>query len=264
MTNDVNELFGTNSPKNEETEPSIIQDNDTKKITHYYIIINGKQEGPYSIDELNALSINRKTLVWCNGMTDWASAETVDKLSSLFLGTPPPFPNNIENASTTKMIIPTPIDVNVNKVKSNEDRLKRKRNSKVAAKEIITTFKIIGITLIATFLFYLAFYLLEKPAMISEENQRIFNEKFSERERESGTFYMAFGDLYSEYLGYCDYDDGIPESGLKDINNYRLGEFENDIQEKAIYFFLILIGSLIIGRYLIMFIKWLIANGRTE
>lgn len=56
----------------------------------YFIIDGQEQKGPYSIEELKALSIKRDTYVWFDGANGWAQAQTLDPLKELFK-TPPPF-----------------------------------------------------------------------------------------------------------------------------------------------------------------------------
>ena len=64
----------------------------------YYYAVNGTQQGPVSIEQLRALfasrTINRESLVWKQGMSNWAALQEVEELKS-FLGgnTPPPLPN---------------------------------------------------------------------------------------------------------------------------------------------------------------------------
>ena len=64
----------------------------------YFYAVNGTQQGPVSFDQLKALfanrTINRESLVWKQGMANWAALQDVEELKS-FLGgnTPPPLPN---------------------------------------------------------------------------------------------------------------------------------------------------------------------------
>jgi membrane protease subunit (stomatin/prohibitin family) len=64
----------------------------------YYYAVNGQQMGPVSFDKLKELfasrTINRDSLVWKQGMDNWAALKEVPELKS-FLGgnTPPPLPN---------------------------------------------------------------------------------------------------------------------------------------------------------------------------
>jgi len=63
----------------------------------YHYAINGQQMGPVSIDKLKELfasrAVNKDSLVWKQGMQNWASLKDVEELKS-FLGgnTPPPLP----------------------------------------------------------------------------------------------------------------------------------------------------------------------------
>ena len=63
----------------------------------YYIAVNGQQSGPFNTAQLQQMAqngeITRQTLVWKNGMPQWAEAGNVPELSSLFAAqTPPPVP----------------------------------------------------------------------------------------------------------------------------------------------------------------------------
>ncbi len=63
----------------------------------YFYAVNGTQQGPVSFDQLKSLfasrTINRDSLIWKQGMTQWTSLKEVEELKS-FLGgsTPPPLP----------------------------------------------------------------------------------------------------------------------------------------------------------------------------
>ena len=61
---------------------------------NYFIVDNGQQAGPYAIDELVKRGLNSDTLVWAEGMTDWAPAWQVEELKNYLYGqqTPPPPP----------------------------------------------------------------------------------------------------------------------------------------------------------------------------
>lgn len=63
----------------------------------YYYAYNGQQAGPVSFEQLRALfanrTVNKDSLVWKQGMSDWAPLKNVEELKA-FLGgaTPPPLP----------------------------------------------------------------------------------------------------------------------------------------------------------------------------
>ncbi len=63
----------------------------------YFYALNGAQAGPVSFEQLQALfanrTVNKDTLVWKAGLTEWKALQQVEELKS-FLGgnTPPPLP----------------------------------------------------------------------------------------------------------------------------------------------------------------------------
>jgi membrane protease subunit (stomatin/prohibitin family) len=63
----------------------------------YFYAANGAQQGPVSFDQLKALfasrTINKDSLIWKQGMTNWTALNQVEELKA-FLGgnTPPPLP----------------------------------------------------------------------------------------------------------------------------------------------------------------------------
>ncbi len=65
----------------------------------YYYASNGQQNGPVSFEQLRALfanrTVNKDTLVWKAGMTNWKALQEVEELKA-FLGgnTPPPLPTS--------------------------------------------------------------------------------------------------------------------------------------------------------------------------
>ena len=57
----------------------------------YFILDEKNQQiGPFSVDQLKSKNIRKTTKVWCQGMQEWADAETVDELIGLFVAPPPP------------------------------------------------------------------------------------------------------------------------------------------------------------------------------
>ena len=63
------------------------------KLKYYYFIEeNGQQSGPFTVEELQSKMLRKSTSVWTEGMTEWASAESIEELKSLFIIEPPPPP----------------------------------------------------------------------------------------------------------------------------------------------------------------------------
>lgn len=59
---------------------------------YYYYEEDGQAMGPLTLAELKSKRINRNTLVWTEGMDQWAPAEKVQELKGLIVPTPPPLP----------------------------------------------------------------------------------------------------------------------------------------------------------------------------
>ena len=82
-----NAMSGTSQPiQNNMTPPPI-------PTVAYHIAVNGQATGPFDIDTLTQMAntgqITADSLVWKNGMAEWAKAETVDELKSMFTVMPP-------------------------------------------------------------------------------------------------------------------------------------------------------------------------------
>lgn len=51
--------------------------------TTYYIVVDGKQQGPFTQDELRQCNLTTETYIWREGLTNWVKAGTLPELSSL-------------------------------------------------------------------------------------------------------------------------------------------------------------------------------------
>ena len=51
----------------------------------YYIIQNGQQMGPYTVEQLKLYHVTPETDVWTEGMANWVKAKTVPELATLFM-----------------------------------------------------------------------------------------------------------------------------------------------------------------------------------
>ena len=56
---------------------------------HYFYTDGTTSFGPFTLEALKEQHIGRETLVWCQGMPEWARAETVPELAELFELIPP-------------------------------------------------------------------------------------------------------------------------------------------------------------------------------
>ena len=64
----------------------------------YYVILDGKQAGPFSESEVIRLffekKIDKNTYFWKTGMTNWLMAENIPSVLKLIALAPPPFIQN--------------------------------------------------------------------------------------------------------------------------------------------------------------------------
>lgn len=58
----------------------------------YFISIQGKKQGPYTIEEMQKLNLFNTTLVWKEGMAEWQPAHEIDELKEITHTPPPPLP----------------------------------------------------------------------------------------------------------------------------------------------------------------------------
>ena len=82
-------MSGINNPAQTEKPPVIPTE-------EYYLAVDGKPTGPYSIEKLKEMIISGQltpsSLLWKTGMKEWVKADTIEKLKDSFM--PPIPPNN--------------------------------------------------------------------------------------------------------------------------------------------------------------------------
>ncbi|MDX2174475.1 MAG: SPFH domain-containing protein [Bacteroidota bacterium] len=87
MTNMFNQtgMNNMNQNNNNSVPPPLIQ---------FHVVVNGAQAGPFSLQQLQAMAasgqLTKASMVWKNGMANWAMAETQPELAALFMNVPPP------------------------------------------------------------------------------------------------------------------------------------------------------------------------------
>ncbi len=87
MANTLNNALNQNAQQNTNNPPPVLQ---------FFIAVNGQQTGPFSMEQMAQMatggSLKRESLVWKAGMAQWAKADSVGELSSMFSNMPPPPP----------------------------------------------------------------------------------------------------------------------------------------------------------------------------
>ncbi|MCS7019896.1 MAG: SPFH domain-containing protein [Cytophagales bacterium] len=83
----VNSMASNTAPNNPPPVPPPLQ---------FFVAINGQQQGPFNISQLAQMAtngqVNRNSLVWMQGMSNWTPAGQVQALNSIFAAVPPPLP----------------------------------------------------------------------------------------------------------------------------------------------------------------------------
>ena len=69
----------------------------------YFIIIDGNQEGPFTLEQLIDKKINEETLVWRKDLDNWKKASDIAEIKNLIAYNPPPF-------YETSQIVPPPFE----------------------------------------------------------------------------------------------------------------------------------------------------------
>ena len=59
----------------------------------YYIHINDRQEGPFSLEQLRSKHLTGDSPIWHDGLTEWAIVKNLPEVNELIPVAPPPFKN---------------------------------------------------------------------------------------------------------------------------------------------------------------------------
>src|ERR1051325_8908101 len=74
----------------------------------YFLHVNNKQQGPFSLEELKQKNISKDAPVWFEGQPDWKPAGEITELKALFTAVPPPFSKKEESSQNKGSINPAP------------------------------------------------------------------------------------------------------------------------------------------------------------
>ena len=241
------------------------------QIVQYHVVLEGKECGPYTFDELRSIPLKRDTLVWYKGMENWNNAENIESLKILFQNIPPPIPTHSSNSSN--VIISSPVDVNIRKVKEKETG---KKTSNIVASEIIANLKIVCITLIITLLFGAGFYITQKPPTNNFTDSEFVKFPANGWHVDGSAAFRTVPDweCYKLFTNNSKYDNRLYRSQLSGmqssaqrindkINENRMQCFRWDMEEKVKLCVIISLIVLILGRYLLLFGKWVYKNSKT-
>ena len=91
MANSFNSNSNSTTQTQASTPPPI------PKAQTYHLAINGASKGPLTIEQIKTMitshEIDKDTLIWREGMSNWEKISSLDELKMIFKATPPPIPN---------------------------------------------------------------------------------------------------------------------------------------------------------------------------
>ncbi len=223
------------------------------KMEKFFIVLNGLQQGPFTIEQLVGKGINSSTLVWTEKLDNWVEAKNIEDLKEIIRNSPPPIPDFVH--------------------KSLRNEANKRVNAILLAKEIKINFKLVLSALVIGIISYPIHYSMndgfahqsisnklhdsyalsnQMYDQLSKEEQQKTLSDYNELERES------------EALGY-------DRNNMEHLNLTPLGYHEkqyhiiaSDSFMPSIKTFLISILLLISVRYLYKGVKWVKINSKTR
>lgn len=109
----------------------------------YFIIENGQQAGPFTLDQLATKHITQETLVWHEGMADWAPAWRMDELKAILFG------GTSTNVPPVPPVPPSPTPSS-SAEHGNEGRERKKKNKHLLPKIFLAVVAVLVIILALT------------------------------------------------------------------------------------------------------------------
>jgi hypothetical protein len=200
------------------------------QMTKYHILINDIQKGPFSIEELKKIELNKSTLVWHKELEDWTELQNIKELNILLESTPPPIPKKNDKKESIK---------------------------KETANQIVNAYKLIKTSFGLGFLYFIGYAIYNKlinfgllgTKFSSTDAERIFGYMprqyvFKETSRSGGQFGSSFGFME------------ISKSGEEEVKSLII----NELTEQTFIFTLIMVVStfivLLVYFYLKRGVKW--------
>lgn len=195
----------------------------------YHILINEIQKGPFSIEELKNIDLNKSTLVWFKELEDWTELQNVEELNTLIKNSPPPIPKKPD---------------------------KKEKVKKAIAKQIVNAFKLIKTSLTLGIFYFIGYSIYNKLIAYG-----IFGKKFYSSDAQTILGFMPRQYIFKETSRDGDFGLAyglmeISDSGEKEVKSLII----NELTEQTIVFTLIMIAItfvvLLVYFYTKRGIKW--------
>ena len=92
----------------------------------YFYAKNDNKYGPFSLEELKNEDITKDTLIWFEGLEDWAPAKDIDEMRPFLELMPPPIKNDIEHDEEFKAG-----EVNIDEVELHDPLVPQKEKAHI-------------------------------------------------------------------------------------------------------------------------------------
>lgn len=222
----------------------------------YFIAINSKQQGPFSLEELKQQEINSNTLVWFEGLKDWVKVGEIEELQEIFISSPPALPSDKEKIYS--------VQAEITKKKNNRKSLHA--SSATIAYEIKQNFLMLFyaflITIISFAIFYIAVYNVPKYDNINYEKVTFL----TRHHNEVGPHHVMIvnGSSDEELWTRKDVSEPNRVMAAKDAVKRRKERLTQESYSSALITFIIAALILVISRYLIKTIKWVDTSSKLK
>jgi hypothetical protein len=236
-------------------------------MTKYYIVIDGSQQGPFSLEELQAKKIASSTLVWNEDLDNWTEAKDIEELKPVLKKAPPPIPQPV--------VKPLKVEAEIS---NKREKLITPTIEVVVAKETKANFKMIYYGLIIGVISFLIHYVQQDGfahhtvATKLKNNLNLFDydyftlpqdlrTKRSELESESN-------DLgYKSYMTVRTFGASRGEYSISSAISYHEKQYEEIATDSMAFSLIMAFFSsivLILGRYIVKGVKWVEDTSKKE
>ena len=59
----------------------------SNSVTLYYISVGLEDQGPFSLEQLKVLHVERDSFIWHEGLEEWTTAENIPELNEVIINT---------------------------------------------------------------------------------------------------------------------------------------------------------------------------------
>jgi hypothetical protein len=217
----------------------------------YYIVIDGSQQGPFTLEDLQEIEITTTTLVWTENMENWTEAKNIEELKSVIKKVPPPIPQPYDK--------PIKVEAEISKKK---EKIISPKKEVLIAKDIKMNLKLILFSFIIGLISFPVFLTINKGfahKSIASKLKTIYKYSFEEEKK------IKYESIELGYRNPTNYYPGDFNTSF--AISYHNQEFERAVGDSIINSFITFLVSaiiLIFIRYIIKGLKWVEENSKKQ